>query len=74
MEIVLLTGKVCAKCEELKSKLKSVGLDFTTVDMLSSEGMKLVTQHGVKSIPQVFVDRVLLGRDEYSSVLGVSLD
>lgn len=74
MEIKVLVGNVCPKCDQLKAMLSSVGAVFSTESMFSSEGMKLVGAYGIKSIPQVFVDGELLDRNKYQDVLGVSLD
>lgn len=73
-EIIVLTGKVCSLCNSLKKGLNDIGIHYKAVEMTDTEGMGLVILHGVKSIPQVFIDGKLLPRNKYKEVLGVSID
>lgn len=74
MEVLVLSGNNCMKCNTLKKLLDVGGVEYEEVGLMSPEGMNLAGKLGLKSIPQVLVDGEPLQRREYQEVLGVSLD
>ena len=74
MDIVVLSGDNCSKCDLLKNHLDLKGKEYSVVNVYSTEGMKLVKEHGFKGIPQMMVDGDVVPRGSYLGVLGVNID
>ena len=54
-EIKIFTADWCSGCQALKSQLKAKGVQFTEVDMDTTEGMKEGSLNGVRSLPTIIL-------------------
>lgn len=74
MDIIVLSGDNCPKCDLLKNHLDLQGKKYSVVNVYSSEGMKIVKEQGFKGIPQVLIEGGVVPRGSYLEVLGVHID
>lgn len=54
-EVKIFSAEWCSGCEALKSQLKAKGVQFTEVDMDTTEGMKEGSLNGVRSLPTIIL-------------------
>jgi len=54
-EVKIFTADWCSGCKTLKSQLKAKGVQFTEVDMDTTEGMKEGALNGVRSLPTIIL-------------------
>ena len=54
-EVKIFTADWCSGCKTLKSQLKAKGVQFTEVDMDTTEGMKEGSLNGVRSLPTIIL-------------------
>lgn len=59
MQIEIITADWCTYCEKAKQLLSEYGYDYTEIDLDLALGY--MSLYNLKTIPQIFVDRVLLG-------------
>lgn len=54
-EVKVFSAEWCSGCQVLKSQLKAKGVQFTEVDMDTTEGMKEGSLNGVRSLPTIIL-------------------
>lgn len=54
-EVKIFSAEWCSGCQALKSQLKAKGVQFTEVDMDTTEGMKEGSLNGVRSLPTIIL-------------------
>ena len=54
-EVKIFSAEWCSVCQALKSQLKAKGVQFTEVDMDTTEGMKEGSLNGVRSLPTIIL-------------------
>ena len=54
-QIKIFTADWCSGCKTLKSQLKAKGVQFTEVDMDTTDGMKEGSLNGVRSLPTILL-------------------
>ena len=59
MEIkhILLGAKWCPNCGPTKSRLDQIAADYNYVDADSIQGLELCSEHNVRSLPALLVQR-----------------
>ena len=62
---IMIGGDNCPSCATLKSKLQSKGIEYDYKDVWSdAEAMELMTQNGLRSIPQLFLNGELVNKED----------
>jgi len=56
-EVLVFSAVWCGNCGPWKEYLDSQGVEYTSVDVDSQEGMKLAQQHRVRGIPTTVILR-----------------
>ena len=60
MKVEIITGKYCGYCESAKHLLHVRGLQYKEISAHDEEGMKIMTEHNLRSVPQIFIDDKLI--------------
>lgn len=58
MKIKILTSETCGPCKTLKAGLKREDFEFEEIDIKTEEGLKLVEENLIRTVPALFVDEV----------------
>ena len=61
MKVEIITGKYCGYCESAKHLLHFRVLEYKEISAHDEEGMKIMTEHNLKSVPQIFINGELIG-------------
>ena len=51
----------CGYCDAAKHLLHVRGLEYKEISAHDEEGMKIMTEHNLKSVPQIFINGELIG-------------
>ena len=61
MKVEIITGQFCGYCDAAKHLLHVRGLEYKEISAHDEEGMKIMTEHNLKSVPQIFINGELIG-------------
>jgi|TARA_B100001750_G_C15018179_1_gene355655 glutaredoxin 3 len=61
MKVVMITGQFCGYCEAAKHLLSVRGVEYKEISAHEDEGMKIMTEHNLKTVPQIFINDELIG-------------
>lgn len=54
-EVKIFSAEWCSTCQALKDQLTAKGVQFTEVDMDTTEGMREGSLNGVRSLPTIIL-------------------
>ena len=60
MKVEIVTGEHCSYCEGAKQILKVRGIEYKELSVMDKDGMKLMSEHNLRSVPQIFIDDKLI--------------
>jgi glutaredoxin len=61
MKVEIITGEHCGYCDGAKQILNIRGIEYKEISVMNEEGMKIMTEHNLRSVPQIFIDDKLIG-------------
>lgn len=63
MHVIVYSADWCRHCSKVKEFMKIKGIEFSIVDVDKNPGsmIDLMEKYGVKTLPQVIIDDVLIG-------------
>ena len=61
MKVEIITGEHCGYCDSAKHLLNVRGLEYKEISCFEEEGMKILSEHNLRSVPQIFIDDKLIG-------------
>lgn len=63
MHVVVYSADWCRHCSKVKEFMKTKSIEFSIVDVDNSPNsmIELMEKYGVKTLPQVVIDGVLIG-------------